>query len=400
MDVQKLDDTMKYFIENQEMAGGELLIRKKGDVIFDHLWGFSDIQKEKPIERNSIYRLMSMSKLITATAVMQLVERGILELDAPVSRYLPEFGKPRVVTDDKWKFNEIDPVQVFQLLPHFSWKDVQTVPATREPTIRDLLSHSSGLEQGVCGLLSMMKRPDDDADLEERVRKLARQPLDFVPGTETSYSPTAAYDLLGYLVQKFGGCKTFGEYLWKYIFLPLDMQDTTFHLSKEQKTRLVRLYERNNDGKLTDVTDTEKDLRGLLKEGSSGYEAGCGGLYGTVRDFDHFGQMIHSGGKWNQIRILKEETVEKMHKEAQKRHLEPFPGMTWGLGFCIRQNKDKGRFALSEGSYGWSGAFGTHFFIDPKEDLQCVFMTNRADAGGSGFSISRKIEELVSEIWG
>ena len=116
MDVQKLDDTMKYFIENQEMAGGELLIRKKGDVIFDHLWGFSDIQKEKPIERNSIYRLMSMSKLITATAVMQLVERGILELDAPVSRYLPEFGKPRVVTDDKWKFNEIDPVQVFQLL--------------------------------------------------------------------------------------------------------------------------------------------------------------------------------------------------------------------------------------------------------------------------------------------
>ena len=188
--------------------------------------------------------------------------------------------------------------------------------------------------------------------------------------------------------------KSFEEYLRKEVFAPLEMKDTTFFPNKEQEKRLVRLVKRKGN-KLVDVTDTKEDTQEFLRHGAYRYEAGCGGLYGTITDYEHMARMLCSNGMYQGKQFLKPETVCLMHTEAQKQHLEPEPGFTWGLSVKIRQNPELSGSYAHKGTYGWSGAFGTHFFVCPDEKLEAVFMTNRSDLGGSGSYISEKVEELV-----
>ena len=177
------------------------------------------------------------------------------------------------------------------------------------------------------------------------------------------------------------------------------MRDTTFFLSEEQKSRLVDVYKRKGKH-LVNVTGKKDDIAGFFHQKELLFEHGCGGLYSTLEDYARFGQMLLNEGTYQGRQILKSETVQLMHTEGAREHLCPEPGMVWGLGMKIRQNpKEAGSFA-TEGTYGWSGAFGTHFFISPKERLMAVFMMNRSDIGGSGSYISRKVEELVFGIWG
>ena len=183
------------------------------------------------------------------------------------------------------------------------------------------------------------------------------------------------------------------EYFQREIFEPLGMTDSSFWPTEAQKARLVHAYKRKK-GKLVDVTGTKEDMDGMLHRGP-GYIAGCGGLFSTLTDYDRFVQMLANGGTYRGKVILKPETVERMHTEAPAMHLEPDPGQVWGLGVKIRQDPEKGKLPVTAGTYGWSGAFGTHFFISPADKLSCVWVTNRTDLGGSGSYISAKIEELV-----
>lgn len=220
----------------------------------------------------------------------------------------------------------------------FRMDKVKTEPAKREITIRDLLSHASGLEQGWVGLLSFMKMKPEDKSLEERIRRYTSYILDFQPGTDTGYSPMAGFDILGYIVSLVSG-KSFEEYLRKEVFAPLEMKDTTFFPNKEQEKRLVRLVKRKGN-KLVDVTDTKEDTQEFLRHGAYRYEAGCGGLYGTITDYEHMARMLCSNGMYQGKQFLRPETVCLMHTEAQKQHLEPEPGFTWGLSVKIRQNPE------------------------------------------------------------
>lgn len=330
-----------------------------------------------------------MTKVVTGVAIMKLIEAGKLGLDDPISRYLPQFADQRVCNDPRYEFKP--GMSMLSLIPKilfFRMDKVRTVSAEREVTIRDLLSHASGLQQGVAGMIAMMKHNKKDT-LEQRIDAYSRYGLDFQPGTATSYSPWAAFDVLGYLIGKVTG-KSVADAYRELVFEPLGMESATFRLT--DKSNLARTYTRKKE-KLVDITGTSKDLESILRiEPDSGYVAGCGGLYCTVKDYEKLARMLCNEGDG----FLKPETVDLMATEAQEKHLEPEPGQVWGLSVRIRQ-EDK---FCTPGTYGWSGALGTHFFVSPKDKLEAVFATHRPDLGGSGSYISRKVEELVFSIWG
>ena len=191
---------------------------------------------------------------------------------------------------------------------------------------------------------------------------------------------------------------SFEEYVQKNICEPLEMKDTTFFLNEEQRTRLVDLYIRKKE-RLVNVTGSEKDLYSVMNMEKEAFEAGCGGLYSTVEDYEHFAEMLLNEGTYYGKRILKQKTVRMMCSEGGYVHLEKDPGLVWGLGVKIRTEPEKCGSAATKGTYGWSGAFGTHFFISPEDRLEAVFMTNRADMDGASSPVSREIEKAVFENW-
>ena len=334
-----------------------------------------------------------MTKPITAVAVMQLAEQGKIELDAPLNRYLHGFTAMRVVDDKRYAYHE--GMNALSLLPGlltFRLKAPRTVPAERDITIRDLLCHASGLEQGIYGLISMKLDKSKRESLAALEQKYSTVPLDFQPGKGGGYSPLAGFDLLARVVEVVSGLP-FDAYLQQNLFDPLGMQDTAFRLDDAQTARLVHVYKREKN-RLQDVTDTAEDMDSLLKRGEN-YTAGCGGLFSTLHDYDRFAHMLLNGGEVDGVRVLQPETVRLMGQQGSPDYPDPDPGCAWGLGMKIRKDPRKAKSACTAGTFGWSGAFGTHFFVSPKDHLSAVWMMNRSDIDGAGSYISKKIEELV-----
>ena len=274
---------------------------------------------------------------------------------------------------------------------------MKTIPSKRDITIRDLLSHSSGLEQGIGGYATMLRDKTVRTTNAEQAEKYAKQPLDFEPGTGTGYSPIAGFDVLISVIESASGEKA-DDYFRNHIFLPLDMNNSTFHPTQKEKENLVQIYKKSGKS-LKNVTGKKADMKSFftIAEGSD-YVSGSGGLYSTAEDYEHFAQMLLDSGVYNGKRILSEESVKLMQTEAPKKHLEPEPGFVWGLGVKIRQDPIKGKTPATEGTFGWSGAYGTHFFVSPKDNMECVFMTNVSNIGGSSSKVSQKVEELVFNI--
>ena len=393
MKAYDIDKMMEKYVDSQEIAGAALMVRKRGKLVYQNKWGYADQSKQKPIEYDSIYRMMSLTKVSVAVGVMKLVENGFLSLDTPLSEYIPSFRKPLVVNDPRYTVQEGDAPDTFLAkLALFDKDQVKTIPADRELTVRDLLSHSSGLEMGVYGILRMLKYPQIHRTLEETAAYYADYPLDFQPGTGTGYSGFASFDVL-LRVCEIVTVLEGNEFMRKTVFEPLGMKDSTFILSPDQEKRLVRVYKRV-DNTLTDVTGSGEDIESFLHI-AKGYPCGSGGLYSTITDYERLANMLCAKGTIDGAAYLKPETVRLMAEEAPKKHLEPEPGYVWGLGVKIRQDKDRGGFVATEGTYGWSGAFGTHLFVSPADKLDCVFTANRSDAGGSGFYISKAVEDMV-----
>ena len=393
MDTQEIQRTIDAYIQNQELAGGALLVRRDEEVLYENTFGYSNIAARQAIARDSLYRLMSMTKPITAVAVMQLAEQGKIELDAPLNHYLHGFTAMRVVDDKRYAYHE--GMNALSLLPGlltFRLKAPRTVPAERDITIRDLLCHASGLEQGIYGLISMKLDKSKRESLAALEQKYSTMPLDFQPGKGGGYSPLAGFDLLARVVEVVSGLP-FDAYLQQNLFDPLGMQDTAFRLDDAQTARLVHVYKREKN-RLQDVTDTAEDMDSLLKRGEN-YTAGCGGLFSTLHDYDRFAHMLLSGGEVDGVRVLQPETVRLMGQQGSPDYPDPDPGCAWGLGMKIRKDPQKAKSACTAGTFGWSGAFGTHFFVSPKDHLSAVWMMNRSDIDGAGSYISKKIEELV-----
>ena len=393
MDTQEIQRTIDAYIQNQELAGGALLVRRDEEVLYENTFGYSNIAARQTIARDSLYRLMSMTKPITAVAVMQLAEQGKIELDAPLNRYLHGFTAMRVVDDKRYAYHE--GMNALSLLPGlltFRLKAPRTVPAERDITIRDLLCHASGLEQGIYGLISMKLDKSKRESLAALEQKYSTMPLDFQPGKGGGYSPLAGFDLLARVVEVVSGLP-FDAYLQQNLFDPLGMQDTAFRPDNAQSARLVHVYKREKN-RLRDVTDTAEDMDSLLKRGEN-YTAGCGGLFSTLHDYDRFAHMLLNSGAVDGVRVLQPETVRLMGQQGSPDYPDPDPGCAWGLGMKIRKDPQKAKSACTAGTFGWSGAFGTHFFVSPKDHLSAVWMMNRSDIDGAGSYISKKIEELV-----
>ena len=384
------------WIEKSELSGGSLIIRVSEKEICHLNVGYSDLERKIPITDKSIYRMASMSKLITSVGVLSLIEKGKLGLDDNISRFIPSFANPRVVCDERYVMKpHMNKLNVLLKLMTFRAGSVKTKPAQREITVRDLLSHSSGLEQGVVGLILSIKDKQPNESLEQEMEKYASYPLDFEPGTATGYSPIAGFDVLLRICEIVSGQKA-EAYLKKTIFDPLGMSDTGFFLSEEQRSRLVKIYKRKGK-RLIDVTGTKYDLKGKIHAGAS-MTSGAGGLYSSVIDYERFMHMLLNEGSLDGVQILKPETVRLMRSEAAFRHLEGKPGLVWGLGVCIRQDPKKAGVNDTPGTFGWSGAFGTHCFISPVDKLEVVWCTNRADAGGAGSPISLELEHLIFDV--
>ena len=315
MDIHEINRVMESYIANGEMAGGALVVRKNDEIVFDGKWGYADMEKQIPITDNTVFRMASMTKVVTAVAIMKLIEDGKLGLDDPISKYLPQFAAMRVCDDKRYEWKPgMNMAAILPKLLFFRMDKVKSVPADREVTIRDLLSHASGLQQGIAGMIAMLKHNKKDT-LEQRINAYSRYVLDFQPGTGTGYSPCAAFDILGYLLSVITR-KTVADAYRELVFAPLGMDSATFQLA--DKTNLARTYTRKKD-KLVDITGTSKDLEGIIRiEPDADYVAGCGGLYCTVKDYEKLGRMLCNEGDG----FLKPETVKLMHTEAQEKHLD------------------------------------------------------------------------------
>lgn len=379
MDEKIISHIMNELVDSAEMSAGVLLVSRGNRLVYKDKWGFMDIDKKKPVAYNTIFRIMSMTKIVTAVGILKLIEQRKTELDQEIKKYLPLLAGREVAS--QISFGNM----------------ISTVRAERELTIRDLLTHSSGFGTSEYGQNKAGELCEPGDTLETRVNRWSALLLDFQPGMETGYSPFVAFDILGRIIEIISG-EPFDDFIKKAIFQPLEMLDTGFRISEEQKERLIPLF-CTIDGELVDVTDT---LCGLNSVGfmESEYISASAGLYSTAEDYHHFTQMLCACGQYKGTNILKPETVAMIYREsAYKVRTEP-SGFRWGLGVRVCENPKRSSCYMKRGIYGWSGAFGTHMFVYPEKNLCATFMMNHENIGGADSYIIKRIESLILEIWG
>jgi CubicO group peptidase (beta-lactamase class C family) len=359
----RIDDFVERHLEAHHFAGAVTAVARQGKVVHFQAHGMQDVESGTPMSKDSIFRIYSMSKPITSVAVMILYEEGRFLLNDPVSRWLPEFKGIEVGVE------EVDEETGERVL--------KTVPADREISIRDLLRHTSGLTYGFWGdsLVDKMyldkKVLTEDETIQDTVAKLGTIPLKHQPGTVWEYGLST--DVLGRLVEVVSG-QPFDEFLEERICLPLAMMDSGFFVPPEKVRRLVTVYEPNDANNAIAPYDPS-ETRDYLEKPS--YFSGGGGLVSTAADYLRFLQMLLNGGELGGVRILGPETVELVTIDhlvniSDRRDLGP---SGFGLGFGISLDRGVSGSVLSEGSYSWGGLAHTGFWIDPKEELIGIFLT-------------------------
>lgn len=371
MNTDRLNERMQELTDSGEMAAGTLMISQNGDRIFEGKWGYLNQEEKIPVQYDTIFRIMSMTKVLTAVGVMKLYEEQKIGLDDEIARYLSEYGNRMVRQPDGTE-----------------------IKAVRELTIRDLFTHSSGFGMSMESDRRLDELSETDDRIVDRVLRWSSIPLDFQPGTKTGYSPKGNFDLLARIIEVVSG-QSFEQYMKERVFTPLGMKDACFHLDDEQRKRLMQLYE-TVDGKYVNVTGSEVDLDGFAKIGPN-YACGSGGAYSTVADYHKFTEMLCNEGCYNGVEILKPETVEALYTEMAYEHPIEIPGLEWGLGVRVRMDPEKAGSHAYQGTYGWSGHFGTHMFVCPEQKLAVTFMMNRENIGGADSYIINELEAMVCE---
>jgi CubicO group peptidase (beta-lactamase class C family) len=310
--------------------------------------------------KDAIFRIASMSKPVTGIAIMMLMEEGKIRLTDPVSKFIPEFKDLKVAVAEA-KAQGPGPV-LRSLDPVFA-----TVPASREITIRDLLTHVSGLVSGTVSSAEAAKAPrQPNETLAEYIPRLATLPLEFQPGSRWSYSPGAGFDTLGRIVEIISR-QNFDQFLRQRIFDPLGMKDIYFYPAENQTPRQATIYRKTEKG-------LEKQANPNVQP-SRVYFSGAGGLSSTAEDYAKFGEMLVNGGILNGKRLLSPKTVELMSAIYVPDTVQGRPkGRGFGLSVQVVNDPVAANYRVSEGSYGWDGAFGTHFWVDPKEKMVGLLM--------------------------
>ncbi len=363
--LKRIDATMKQWIDQGRLAGIVTLLTRHGKIVHTSANGKKDIRSAEPIQRDSIFRIYSMTKPVTGVAMMMLYEEGKWKLNDPVSRYIPEFAKLKVYVGEN---------------PDGSPK---LEDARRSMTMRELMTHTAGLGYTISAAnpVDRMYRQtgvlDNKKPLQAMIDGLGKLPLQSQPGTRWSYS--IAVDVQGYLIEKFSGM-SFDEFARTRIFEPLGMKDTGFYLPKEKVGRLALVHTETN-GKVGAPDENRGDPT-LKPLGPSG----GGGLFSTADDYARFCEMLLQGGQYNGKRLLAPRTVEMMRTN----HVNPdplktmAPGTGWGMDFQVIMDAAAAGEPTSDGTFSWWGIAGTFFWIDPVKDLAYITMIQTDNLGTSG----------------
>ena len=358
--LERIGGVIERAIDTKQISGAVTVVARHGRVAHFEAHGLMDIEANAPMRKDTIFPIASMTKPVTGVAILMLVEEGKVRLSDPVSRFIPEFKNTKVAMPRTDAAGEEG--------------DIYTVPAKREVTVHDLITHTSGLDSGgaasdATSRVAPRKMTDTVADW---TAALGAAPLDFQPGTEWAYSGLAGIDTLGRIVEVASGL-TFDEFLRQRLFEPLGMKDTTFNVPEDKKARVVTLYGRTPDG--LEIRPVPEWVATTTMHG------GGGGLWSTAGDYLQFAQMLVNGGELNGTRILGSRTVDLMasnhvgdlYKKAGR--VGGGPGKGFGLTVDVVLDGVAARGDhRSTGSFGWSGAFGTTYWVDPQEELTAILM--------------------------
>lgn len=382
----ELTPTFESYVTSGKLAGISTLVAHKGEIVHSQTIGKRDLGTGDPMTMDTIFRIYSMTKPITSTAAMMLIERGKLNLNDPLEMYIPEFSDPVVFVSE-------------------TEEGVVTIPAEKSITIKDLLTHTSGLTYGITGQTSVHKQyPSFAKDLhsssiEDVSKKIAKIPLVTQPGTDYNYSVSIA--ILGRVIEVVSG-EPLNEFIANHISIPLGMIDTDFYVPKEKLSRYADNYTVGDDGSLMLIDDNQKgEASGKLPK----LLIGGGGMASSIMDYYRFCQMILNKGELDGTRILKESTVELMTKNQLPNE---FPNITYGTselegvgfgyGFAVVSDPIPTSSPGSVGELWWGGYASTLFWIDPKEDIAAVLMTQRVPSSpvnSIAMEMRRKFKNVV-----
>ena len=360
--LRRVHETIQRHIDAHDIAGAVTVVERRGHLVHLEAHGFADIESNRPMSKENLFWIASMTKPVTAVAVLMLMEEGKIRLNDPVSRFIPEFRGMKVAM--------VQEKTAAAGTPAASPPPFELVPANREITIQDLLTHVSGLLSG--GPIGAAE--DAKFDFKEGVTlpgyipRLGSYPLDFQPGSRWAYSGAGGFETLGRIVEIISG-QPFDQFLRQRIFEPLGMKNTAFHATPEQLHNFPSIYHR--EGNTLKKIDTPSWVN--LKS----YPSGAGGLMSDAEDYLHFCEMLLNGGQRNGQRLLSPRTVDLMSSVFVP---DTLPGRTKGRGFGLSVQVVTDSIAanarISKGSYGWEGAFGTHFWIDPNEKLIGILLVH------------------------
>lgn len=366
----RIDAMLEEAVSAGDIPGVVALVARRGKIVYHKSFGMADNQTNRKLMKDDIFRIASQTKAITSTAVMMLWEEGKFGLDEPISKYIPEFQNPQVLK----KFRPKD-------------SSYTSVPARGEITIRQLLSHTSGLGYGMidederfrmiyqkAGVIDAFTT--EDISIEENVKILAKMPLHFNPGEQYAYSE--GLDVLGYLIEVVSGMP-FDAFLRERLFDPLGMDDTWFYLPESMADRLVSVQYKTDEGEWDRFPTTFYDPDYPVK-GAKRFISGGAGLSSTAEDYATFLQMYLNGGELNGIRILSRTTVQAIMgnqignlwgKDTEDYH---------GLAFSVLTKKGQDRGGRgSAGTFEWGGYFNTQYFADPEENIIGILMKQTQD---------------------
>lgn len=401
----RVSDWLGEQVARERLAGGSVLIGRRGKVAFFEARGLADQASARSFSRDTIVRIYSMTKPITSVAAMMLYEEGCFQLDDPVASYLPEFADTPV-----WAGGDA-PIS-------------ETVPASTPMTVHHLITHTSGLTYGFMRANAVdaayrearVDFPGGSGDLASQVQRLAEIPLLCQPGSEWNYS--VSIDVLGRLVEVWSGM-SLAEFFSSRLFEPLDMRDAGFHVQAENVGRFAACYAPAVGGDLSGIGSTpsaaEQAARGGLKlqdgvEGSSFLEpaavyAGGGGLTASMRDYSRFCQMLMNGGELDGARILSRKTLDYMRLNHLPGNRDmaamgqpvwsetSYDGIGFGLGWAVVIDPVTARFVTSPGEHHWGGAASTFFWLDPEEDLFVILLTQLMPS--STYPLRRELRQRV-----
>jgi len=379
--LKRIDTIVNEYLNKNWETGIVTLVVKDNQLVQYKGYGYADAEKKTPMKNDEIFRIMSQTKAITSVGIMILYEQGKLGLDEPIADFIPEFKNPVVID----KFNAADTTYT-------------TVPAKRDITFRDLLTHTSGIDYADIGtttgnaIYAKAGIPSGlgyfNASLLDKMKALGKLPLMFQPGEKWQYGLNS--DLLGCLIEVISGMNL-EDFLRKNIFDPLGMKDTYFNVPSSKADRLASVYTEDSTNHIIKWSHTFRHIDPDYPLMNKHYFSGGAGLSSTAFDYAIFLQMLLNGGIYNGHRILAPRTVELM-TSGQLDFL--FNNVdNFGLGFGITSAKSAARSPRNEGTFAWGGYYGTTYWADPKAHLVCLIMTQHTP--NSHGDLTGKIETII-----